>query len=371
MHQPIIPADRLTKLVAAASAVTRQTDLTAVLRTAVDTGMDLTGAAFGALGVLGEHNALIQFVYAGLDQETAAAIGTPPQGHGLLGTITNVGKTVRIDRIGDHPDSVGFPRHHPPMDTFLGMPITVGGETFGNLYLTEKPGGFTGDDEALVEALAAIAGSAIATSRMHGRLRRAAVVEDRERIARDLHDAIIQDLFAVGLSLQSLGQKVENPTVKTSLTESVQRLDEAISSLRKFIFDLRPPVWTRRSLKSELADLVGQLAEPYEASIDLEVTGDISDLQPEAVGDVVQVVREATSNALRHSGVGRVSVTVHRGADRLVITVADRGRGFDPETVARGMGLDNLRARARDANGETEITSRAGFGTTVRVILPA
>jgi signal transduction histidine kinase len=371
MHQPIIPSDRLAKLVTAASAVTRQTDLTAVLRTTVDTGLDLTGAAYGALGVLGEHGTLIQFVHAGLDQETVAAIGAPPQGRGLLGTITNIAKTVRTDRISEHPDSVGFPRHHPPMETFLGVPVMVGAETFGNLYLTEKPGGFTGDDEALIEALAAIAGSAIATSRMHGRLRRAAVVEDRERIARDLHDAIIQDLFAVGLSLQSLGQKVENPDVKANLTEYVQRLDEAISSLRKFIFDLRPPVWTRRSLKSELADLIGQLSEPYEASIDLEVTGEISDLPPEVVGDVVQVVREATSNALRHSGVGRVAVSVHRGADRMVITVADRGRGFDPDTVERGMGLDNLRARARDANGDTEIISRAGFGTTVRVILPA
>jgi len=370
MHQPIIPADRLAKLVVAASAVTRQTDLTAVLRTTVDTGMELTGATYGALGVLGEHSTLIQFVHAGLERESVAAIGLPPQGRGLLGVITGVGKTVRVDRISDHPDSVGFPRHHPAMETFLGMPITVGGETFGNLYLTDKPGGFTGDDEALVEALAAIAGSAIATSRMHGRLRRAAVVEDRERIARDLHDAIIQDLFAVGLSLQSLGQKVENPTVKTSLAESVQRLDEAIASLRKFIFDLRPPVWTRRSLKGELSDLVGQLAEPYEASVDLTITGDVKDLPSEVVSDVVQVVREATSNSFRHSGVGRVSVSVHRGTDRLVITVADRGRGFNPDTVERGMGLDNMRARARDANGDTEISSRAGFGTTVRVVLP-
>ncbi|MDH3398770.1 MAG: GAF domain-containing sensor histidine kinase, partial [Acidimicrobiia bacterium] len=335
------------------------------------TGMELTGAAYGALGVLGEHGALIQFVHAGFDPEIPGAIGAPPQGRGLLGIISEMGKTVRIDRISDHPDFAGFPRHHPSMETFLGMPVTVGGETFGNLYLTEKPGGFTADDEALAEALAAIAGSAIATSRMHGRLRRAAVVEDRERIARDLHDAIIQDLFAVGLSLQSLGQKVENTAVKTSLTESVQRLDEAISSLRKFIFDLRPPVWTRRSLKGELSDLVGQLAEPYKASIDLAVTGEINDLPAEVVSDVVQVVREATNNALRHSGVGRVTVSVHRGADRLVITVADRGRGFDPDTVERGMGLDNLRARARDANGDTEIISRAGFGTTVRVILPA
>ncbi|MGZ8754049.1 MAG: histidine kinase, partial [Acidimicrobiia bacterium] len=109
MHQPIIPADRLAKLVAAASAVTRQTDLTAVLRTAVETGMDLTGAAYGALGVVGEHGTLIQFVHAGLDHDTAAAIGAPPQGRGLLGTITNVGKTVRIEQIQDHPDSVGFP----------------------------------------------------------------------------------------------------------------------------------------------------------------------------------------------------------------------------------------------------------------------
>lgn len=370
MHQPILTADRLAKLVAAATAVTRQTDLTAVLHTTVETGMELTGALYGALGVLGEHGVLIQFVHSGMEPDVVGAIGLPPQGRGLLGTITQVGKTVRIDRISEHPDSAGFPPNHPTMETFLGVSVTVGGEVFGNLYLTDKPGGFTTHDEALVEALATIAGAAIATSRMHTRLRRAAVIEDRERIARDLHDAIIQDLFAVGLSLQSLGQKVENPTIKSSLSESVQRLDEAIASLRKFIFDLRPPVWTRRSLKAELSDLIGQLAEPYETSVGLTVTGDVNDLSGEVVGDIVQIVREATSNALRHSGAPRVNVSVHRGSDRLVITVSDRGCGFDPDTVERGMGLDNLRARALAANGTAEITSKPGAGTVIRVVVP-
>ena len=161
-------------------------------------------------------------------------------------------------------------------------------------------------------------------------------------------------------------------TIDLLVPVTVQGRNLASVTLRRpKVGDLRRMDKVKGSEMERTLYLIGQLAEPYEASIDLEVTGDISDLPPEIVGDVVQVVREATSNALRHSGVGRVTVTVHRGADRLVITVADRGRGFDPETVARGMGLDNLRARARDANGETEITSRAGFRTTVRVILPA
>ena len=132
------------------------------------------------------------------------------------------------------------------MTTFLGVPVRAGDSVFGNLYLTEKAGGFTQDDEQLVEALAAIAGSAIASLRLQQKLRRLAVVEDRERIARDLHDAIIQDLFAVGLVLQGLASRMDEPHDRHDMEEAVERLDSAITELRRFIFDLKPPVWHDR-----------------------------------------------------------------------------------------------------------------------------
>jgi signal transduction histidine kinase len=365
-----LPASRLAQMVEGAAAVAGQTDLTAVLWTTVETAMDLTGATYGALGVLGEHGTLIQFLHVGIDPDLAAQMGEPPRGRGVLGTITRVATTVRLDRLADHPDYVGFPDHHPPMDTFLGVPIRIGDSIFGNLYLTEKPGGFTVDDEALVEALAVIAGSAISTARLQRRLRRVAVVEDRERIARDLHDAIIQDLFAVGLSLQALGGSIRDDNVHAGLDEAVGRLDDSIAALRRYIFDLRPPVWTRRNLRLELGDMVGQLAGPYGADVEVLVSAEAAELPGAIVDDALQMIREALSNALRHSGATAMSVTIEEGADCVLISVSDDGDGFDPTTVQRGMGLDNLRSRADKARGTTSINTAPGKGTTVLISLP-
>lgn len=370
MHRPMIPASRLSDLIGAAATVTGQTELTAVLETVVETAMDLTGAPFGALGVLSEDGRLIQFVHRGLDEQTAAMIGEHPEGKGLLGTVTWSGDPVRLEAAEEHPDASGFPEHHPHIRGFLGVSIRIGDDVFGNLYLGSVDGDFSEQDETLIRALALIAGSAISTIRVQARLRRAAVLEDRQRIARDLHDSIIQDLFAVGLSLQALSGRLDNPEIRVPIETAATQLDASITALRRFIFDLRPAVWGRRDLKNELSDLLGRLAVPYEASIGIGVTGPVDDLPGELVEDVLQIVREAASNALRHAHADLVSVSVSRGVDRLVVTVTDHGNGFDPETVERGMGLDNIATRAETAGGDAEIISGPGEGTVVRVVLP-
>jgi len=370
MTRPMIPASRLSDLIDAAARVTGQTELTAVLETVVSTAMDLTGAPFGALGVVSENGQLIQFVHQGVPEEVAQMIGSPPQGRGLLGAVTWQANPIRLDHAQAHPRASGFPAHHPQFDGFLGVSIRIGDDVFGNLYLGAADGGFNEQDEALIRALALIAGSAISTLRLQARLRRAAVLEDRQRIARDLHDSIIQDLFAVGLSLQALTGKLPDADMRASLEESASHLDDSITALRRFIFDLRPASLGSRNLKDELSELLGRLAVPYEASIGIGVTGPVDDLPVELVDDVLQVTREAVSNALRHSGADVVSISVSRGIDRLVLTVADKGKGFDMDTVTRGMGLDNIRSRAETAGGEAEIDSRPGEGTTVRVVLP-
>jgi signal transduction histidine kinase len=235
--------ERIAGLVEGAASVARQVDLSSLLRSTVEIAMELTGARYGALGVLGDHGGLADFIHVGMSDDTATAIGSPPSGDGVLGTIATTGKTIRLDHIEEHADSVGFPHHHPPMQSFLGVPVRIGDQVFGNLYLTDKDGGFTEDDEILVEFLAITAGSAVSTLGLQERLRRAALLEDRERIARDLHDSIIQDLFAVGLGLQSASSKVTTKPddVRMRLDEAVERLDETIGALRRFIFDLRPP----------------------------------------------------------------------------------------------------------------------------------
>ncbi len=364
-----MPTGRLSQLFEAAAQVAGQADLRALLRTIVATATELTGAHYGALGILGSHGVLVEFLWVGLDQEAAARIGPPPKGLGVLGTITRMGKTVRLDNIADHPDSVGFPAGHPPMDTFLGVPVRAGNQVFGNLYLTNKPGGFTDEDETMVEALALIGGAAVSTVQLHERLRRVAVVEDRERIARDVHDQIIQDLFAVGLSLQGLSLKSDSGDVRENLQANVQRIDDAIAALRGFIFDLRQ-IPEERDVRTELLELVEELGEPYGCTPEVIVAGNMGALPDDVLAALFHIVKESTSNALRHANTDEISVNVLADGGRLVVQVTDNGVGFDPASVERGMGLENLRRRAEDIGGTFHVQAAVGRGTTVRVELP-
>ena len=362
--------ERLAALVEGAAAVTGTSELAEVLAAAVDTARDTTGARYAALGIIGEHGTLVEFIHAGLDPETVQAIGRLPVGRGVLGTLIDEAKTIRLDRIQAHPDSSGFPANHPPMETFLGVPVRVGNRVFGNLYLTEKKGGFTEEDEKLVEALASVAGSAVANVRLQDRLRRSAVVEDRERIARDLHDTIIQDLFAVGLVLQGLAVRLEDDRDSADLEDVVERLDVSMSELRRFIFDLKRPAGDDRDLQIELGRLVRQLAEPYGIPAEVHVGEDLDDVPGELVDTACLIVREATSNALRHSGTSSVEVRADAVTGGVSLSVIDRGSGFDPALPAEGLGLASLRGRAERAGGDFFIRSRPGEGTTVRVVLP-
>jgi signal transduction histidine kinase len=362
------PAD-VARLVGAAAAVAGASELTDTLQAIIKTGMDLTGAQYGALGVLGSHGFVTEFIHVGIPPEDVEKMGAPPAGHGLLGTITRGGGGVRAENIAEHPDSVGFPEHHPPMRSFLGVPIRVGDAIYGNLYLTEKDGGFLDDDMALIEALATIGGSAIATARMSRRLRTVAIVEDRERIARDLHDGIIQDIFAVGLGLQAAAGRVSDVEVAAELRDAASRLDETITSLRRFIFDLRPPVWAQRRIRDELSDLADSLAEPHDVDVEVLFRGEVDDLPDRLVDEVLPIIRESLSNALRHAEASHVSVMVNRRADHLIVRTIDDGVGFDLEADTGGLGLANLGTRASGLGGYIEITSNGG-GTTVEVSLP-
>ncbi len=362
--------DHISDLIEAAASVVGQSDLRAVLYETVEAAMHMTGAQYGALGVIGQHQSLVEFLHVGLTPGQAHLIGPLPTGRGVLGTLIRSTDTIRLDKLQDHPDSVGFPANHPPMANFLGVPVRLGSHVYGNLYLTEKPGGFTAADQDLVESLSVVAGAAVSTARLQARLQRTAVVEDRERIARDLHDAIIQDLFAVGLSLQGMSLRVEDLELRTMLTESVERLDNAISELRRFIFGLRPPVWSGRNLRTELADLIGQLSGSYETTVDLQVPADLRTIDPGTVETAVQLVREALSNALRHSGCQTVTVSIDTVDADLMMLIADDGVGFDPAAVNRGMGLDNMTQRSADVGGSVDIRSQVGTGTTISIRLP-
>lgn len=365
-----LPLDRFSELVEAAAEVAGAAELTKTLETIVETAMELTNARYGALGVIGEHGFLSEFIHRGMEPATVAAIGRLPTGRGLLGTITRMKGPIRVDHIPEHEDATGFPVNHPAMDSFLGVPIRVGDDVFGNLYLTDKEGTFTQEDEDLVHALAKISGSALATADRQRRLTSVAVIEDRERIARDLHDAIIQDLFAVGLSLEATSKHEAAADVQDELLDAAARLDEAITSLRRFIFDLRPPVWGQRQLRVELGELVAQLSEPHSVAVDISYSGEVDDLPDRFIDEILQCTRESVSNALRHSSASLITVSVDRTPHRLELTTIDNGVGFDVESANQGMGLENLRRRSADLGGHAEITSQPGSGTSVVVRLP-
>jgi signal transduction histidine kinase len=367
MQQPV-PLDRLTDLVDAAAGVVGETDLDNVLRRLVTEARAATGARYAALGVLGEHGVLSDFLYEGIGDEEAAEIGSLPTGRGVLGTVIRLSETIRLDEIGDHPDAVGFPPNHPPMHEFLGVPVAVGDDAFGNLYLTEKAGGFTERDVAVAEALSRIAGAAVRTARLQARLRRVAVIEDRQRIARDLHDSVIQEMFAVGLSLQGLSQLVESPQAETTLLDAVDRLDHSVEALRRYIFELRSVESPELDIGHRLEEMVTRMGSAYPATVSLSVLGTWGD-EVVTEDEIVKVVTEALSNALRHSGAETVDVVVTTDGHRCGIRVRDDGRGFDVDAPVGGMGLENLRNRITRLGGELRILSSA-TGTDVQASLP-
>ena len=361
--------ERIRGLVEAAVDVAGQVDLSSLLGSTVSTAIELTGARYGALGVLGEHGSLVDFVHKGLGEEEAAMIPHLPRLTGLLGTITRSTEAIRLDEISDHPDAAGFAEHHPEMHSFLGVPVKVGERVFGNLYLADKPEGFTTEDVYLVEFLAVTAGAAISTLRLQERLRRAALQEDRERIARDLHDSIIQDLFAVGLSLQTASNQVatEPEAVTSRMIDAVDRLDVTIAALRRYIFDLRPPVWARPSMSTALRDLVAELSEPYGVDVGIDVDCPPDAPEPPLSDHVLAVVKESVSNALRHSSARTVDVRVLCNQGQLTINVADDGSGFNPEADHDGFGLSNLARRVDAVGGEFTLDTAPGKGTVVTV----
>lgn len=358
---------RFQALHEAGLALASLSELPAILQRIVELACRVSDARYGALGVIGADRHLAQFVNLGMNESEVAAIGHLPEGHGLLGLLIDEASPVRIPKIAAHPRSVGFPPNHPPMTTFLGVPITVQGAVFGNLYLTDKRDGapFTPEDEEAVVALASQAGVAIDNSRLRAKMEHAAILEDRERIARDLHDDIVQSLFAEGLSLQAAIGEADDPRVRQRLTQAVGNLDRVIRDLRGYIFGLH------RGDEPSLTGRVAEVATSYsgDPSLDIEIRIDDRAFRPAQHEHIVQIVREALSNAVRHADATSIVIEVSADGSVGEILISDNGCGFDPALPHRGNGLANLRARASELGGGLEIASTSA-GTRVSVQVP-
>jgi signal transduction histidine kinase len=527
---------RVQNLLDAFLSVSTGLDLDATLRRIVEAGIGLVDARYGALGVLRDDGAgLAAFIHVGIDDELAARMGSLPEGKGVLGQLITEPYPLRIADLSQHPSSVGFPPHHPQMRTFLGVPVLVRGQVFGNLYMTEKAHGeFTAEDEAVLTALAGAAGIAIENARLYeeGELRRrwlaivsevratlldsdspdaalgliadqvveltgadgswlmvgpgedrrwvvtaqsgagladlrgssfstedspvleaveqsgavtavdmsgltdeppsgvawgwcvgvplhtsqeqepvlvigrhagappfspsieplltafshqiglaldmAArqklarqldVYEDRDRIARDLHDLIIQRVFAAGLALQSVLPRIGDADARRRVQGVVRQLDDTVRDIRTTIFDLHTPEAAdggdslRRRLLDVITESAGDVLLPtvrMSGAVDSLISGELA-------ADVEAVAREAVTNAARHSGGAHVTVTLDV-ADEVVLEVVDDGRGIDPE-IARS-GLRNVEERARRHQGAVAVTALPEGGTRLRWCVP-
>src|SRR3954469_4415449 len=255
-------ASRLEALETATVALTAEPALDRLLQLIVDLVRPLVGAKYAALGTVGEHGLIEEFITSGISAETRRAIGPLPEGHGLLGLLIEEDRTIRVHDVMADDRRAGFPSAHPPMHSFLGTPVRIQGRSIGNLYLAEKEGGedFTEDDVRIVETFSRYAGIAIRNARLNAELERMAVVTERERIGQDLHDGVIQSLYAVGLSLEDIGELIEeDPSqVEARVESAIDAIHDTIRDLRRFIFGLRPDFLEEGDLSGALSALADE-----------------------------------------------------------------------------------------------------------------
>jgi signal transduction histidine kinase len=370
-------ATALAALDEAARAIVRVLGVDEVLQLIVDRVRDLVHARYAALGIVGPDGRIERFITAGIDPHARAAIGDLPRGRGLLGLIIREGRSYRIPSIADHPDSSGFPPNHPPMRSFLGVPVTARGVSVGNLYLTNKreASEFSAADQGLVETFALHAGIAIDNARLHAQAGRLAVADERDRIGRDLHDGIIQSLYAVSLSLEDVPELMTSarPEAERRVDQAIESLHLAIRDIRNFIYGLRPEAVDGSQVVAGIAALAQETREgglvDVVATLDAAADPGLSD---EDGVELLSLVREALSNATRHAKAHRIEVLLASSPDGTRLDIGDDGVGFDPaRAAAEGhQGLTNMRVRAEALGGRLDIESEPGAGTRIRVNLP-
>jgi signal transduction histidine kinase len=363
---------RLHALIDAMLLIETDANLSDLLRVIVEAASRLVGARYGALGVVTKDGeTLSQFITYGIDEHTRAEIGALPHGRGLLGELIHFPEALRLDDLSTHPHSVGFPANHPPMQRFLGVPVrTSNGHVYGNLYLTDRIDGepFSEEDEQLVDSFGRAAGLVIEQVTLRAHLREFTLSEERERMARDLHDTVIQRLFGVGLSLQlSLMATLDEPT-QTRINNCINELDATIREIRTTIFEIDQDELNGTSLLNRVSALTDEVGARLNLDVVLRVSPTVDALaSSNCTRHAVQALREILSNIVRHSHATEVSVDVDVDAEEkmIVLSVSDNGKGFS-FPVGPGRGMRNLTSRARELGGDCVIDSTPQRGTMVR-----
>lgn len=370
---------QLLALLEATLAISANLSLTETLKRIVVAAAQLSEAKYAALGVPNETGDLLaEFVTTGFSAEAEARIGLRPRGHGLLGVILREGQTLRLRDLNQHPHAYGFPSHHPHMTSFLGVPITHKGHRLGNLYLTDKRNAdeFTTADQQIIELLATHAGLAIENAHLYAKVQHLSVVEERQRIGMDLHDGVIQSIYAVGLTLEYVGAQLTDGDIagaRERLTSALEALNATIRDIRAYILDLRPRRFEGDNLVVGLERLLTEFKANTLMSVDFVADPEAdAALRPEARLALFHIAQEALSNAAKHSRASRMEIRLTTNAAGVILRLSDNGRGFDPQQVERraGHGLMNMRDRALGLGGELTITRATTGGAEVCVHLP-
>lgn len=367
---------QLRALNQAAMAIAGELSLDSVLQQIVDSVRELVNARYAALGVPNDEGLLDAFIYSGMTPEEAAEMPHYPKGHGLLGAIIREKIPIRIPNIQKDPRSVGFPEGHPLMVSFLGVPVIANGEMLGNLYLTDKidRDEFDAEDQEMVELLAAHAAIAIQNARLYEQVGRLAIIEERTRIGMDLHDGIIQSIYAVGLTLEStrIAMKDDPAEADELLATAIDALNGTIRDIRNFILDLRPHRF-RGNLKEGLARLIREFQANTMVIVSLNASENaFEDLPTSVARSIFLTTQEALANIARHAKATEATIDIERTTSSISIYIADNGQGFDvsgnKERV--GHGLSNMQARTEQLNGIFNIESIVGKGTSLYMSLP-
>jgi len=379
----------MSELSEAVLAVTRHLDTSAVLRTILRTARDLVGAQYAALGVPDGAGSFARFLVEGVTDEQWKAIGPLPRQHGMLGVMMQDPHPQRLADITTDPRFGWWPAAHPRLKGFLGVPIRDGQEILGALFMgnTEPVGdGFTEDDEALLKILAAHAAIALTHARLYERERELAITTERARLARELHDAVAQKLFALRLTAQAASSLVDtNPErAREQLAQVGALATEAAAELSTAVGELRTPDLAGDGLAEALRKQVAVIDRARSAHGGPKVTFTncpSPPLPPTHDQVVLRVAQEALHNALKHSGATRIDVSLEGSAQegcgkglgsacgtRLV--VKDDGKGFDPEAAGRGLGLVSMRERADSVGGRLTVRTKEGAGTVIELEVP-
>jgi len=346
-------------------------DLNTVLERIVRAARRQASARYGAIGVPDGRGGFARFVTSGISDRVAATIGELPRTHGVLGALLE-GGPILLDDIRRHPRFSYYPAHHPTLTDFLGVPIKHRGKVLGNLFVSgHRSGHFTKTDARRLETLAAYAGVAIANAELYAQSQRLAVVEERNRVARELHDAATQTLFSLVLAARAAALSTRDEQARTAILGFEQRTTLALQELRALVHALRPKSLERDGLVATLADHAEALRSSG-ARVVVEATEGVR-LPLESEHALLRIAQEALNNAMRHAPGSSIRVTLRAGARTLTLRVRDDGPGFDIAALSRtrrGIGLATMRERAQEIDARLDVRSRPGAGTTVTVSVP-